>query len=221
MPGSKVTEITGFLIKYYTTAGRDYPWRKERTPFRVYLSEMLLQRTRADQVEPVFRYLVSRYPDVKTLYNGFEEVKQAIQSLGRNCRLHYFKAGLEYLINNYGGKIPSDRQELLAVPGIGDYITAAIRIFGFGIPDVIVDTNTVRIFCRLYGLQFTPETRRRKHFIELATRHVSMSHCIEYSYGLLDFAAEICRPVRPACGICGLRSVCDYSKINEENMIKD
>ncbi|NSW84100.1 MAG: hypothetical protein HPY90_12660 [Syntrophothermus sp.] len=211
--GYNEMDITTFLIQFYNECGRDYPWRNERTPFKVYLSEVLLQRTRADQVEPVFRYLATRYPDVKTLYHGFEEVKHAIQSLGRSCRLHYFKAGLEYLLDNYSGEIPSDRQKLMAVPGIGDYIAAAIRIFGFGIPDVIVDTNAVRFFCRFYGLQSTPETRRRKSFIELVTRHVSVSNCVEYSYGLLDFAARFCQPVRPLCDICALKFQCKNGNI--------
>lgn len=209
---SKVTKITDYLIHYYLEAGRSYPWRQERTPYRVYLSEILLQRTRADQVKPVFEYLVSRYPGVCLLNERFQEASQALLTLGRTCRLQYFKSGLEYMVKNYGGKIPSDRKELLAVPGIGDYIAAAIRIFGFGIRDVIVDTNVVRVLCRLYGLQATPETRRRKCFIELASRHVPMSHCIEYSYGLLDFAAQVCRPVRPGCDICELSFLCEYGK---------
>lgn len=212
MHAGKVTEIVQFLIWYYVNRGRDYPWRQQRTPFRVYLCEMLLQRTRADQVEPVFRYLVSQYPDIKTLNECFEEAKSAMWSLGRNCRLQCFKAGLEHLVNKYCGEIPSGRKELLAVPGIGMYIAAAIRIFGFGIPDVIVDANVVRILCRLYGLQATPETRRRKQFIELVTRHVPTSYCIEYSYGLLDFAAQVCRPVRPDCGSCEISSLCEYRK---------
>lgn len=212
MSDDRIAEVTGFLIDYYLKEGRDYPWRRQRTPFRVYVSEILLQRTRADQVEPVFTYLMSRYPNVHLLSEGFEDARQAMLSLGRTCRLQHFKAGLECLVKNYGGEIPSDRQGLLAVPGIGDYIAAAIRIFGFGIPDVIVDTNVVRIMCRLYGLQPEPGMRRRKYFTELATRHVSFDWCAEYSYGLLDFAAKVCRPVRPRCAACGLRNLCEYGR---------
>jgi len=210
VPGSKKEIITDFMINFYRTNGRKYPWRCERTPYKVYLSEVLLQRTRADQVEPVFNHIVSVCPDIRTLYNRFDEVVQRMLSLGRRCRLEYFKTGLEYMLKNYDGKIPADRNLLLAIPGIGNYIAAAIRIFGYGIPDVIIDTNVVRVLCRLYGLQPDGETRRKKYFIELAGTHLPQKSFVEYSYGILDFAAEVCRPHRPGCNMCELNFLCDY-----------
>lgn len=193
-------------------------WRRERTPYKVYLSEILLQRTRANQVEPVFNHIVSVCPDVRTLYNRFEEVAHRLLSLGRRCRLEYFKAGLEYILKNYDGEIPADRNLLLAIPGIGDYIAATIRIFGYNIPDAIIDTNVVRVLCRLYGLQPDTETRRKKYFIELVRAHLPESYYAEYSYGLLDFAAEVCKPGKPGCNICGLNFVCDsFGKIKSKN----
>lgn len=208
-------EISIYLVNYYLKYGRRYPWRDNRTPFGVYLSEMLLQRTRADQVRPVYNGLIGKFNDISSLYTGFEEATAIMQSLGRFSRLNYFKEGLNYLNDYYGGEIPEDSISLKQVPGVGPYIAAAIRIFGFDINDTIIDTNVVRVISRIYGLEITPETRRKKLFIELARGHVPQTEFVEYSYGLLDFAANVCRSRRPVCNECGLTKLCMFYKVNK------
>lgn len=201
-------KISDRLISYFKEYGRVYSWRMARTPYKVYLSEMLLQRTRADQVEPVFKNLILLYPDIISLETNFEFAVTIMKPLGRFCRLDYFKKGLFCLVNDFGGMVPQSKEDLLNIPGIGHYIAAAIRIFGFGIRDVIIDTNVVRVFGRLYGLDVDPETRRNKIFIELVQQHVPEKFFVEYSYGLLDFARDICRPFKPMCSICMLGEFC-------------
>ena len=195
-------EFSQYMINYYQEYGRQYPWRENRTPYRVYLSEMLLQRTRADQVVPVYEQLVKEYPDVRSLNSDFRRVTGIMQPLGRFVRLHYFQQGLEYLVNQYNGEIPAERKKLLSIPGTGSYIAAAVRVFGFGTKDTIIDANVVRVLGRIYGLQVNPETRRRKSFVELAAKHVPEEGFVEYSYGLLDFAAEVCNGGKPLCQFC-------------------
>lgn len=201
-------EVGLYFINYYKRKGRKYPWRDNRSPFKVYLSEMLLQRTQADQVTPVYNRLIGKFDSVLSLITGFEEATAIMQPLGRFCRLNYFKEGLEYLNDHFGGEIPEDNARLARIPGVGPYIAAAIRIFGFDINDAIIDTNVVRVIGRIYGLERTPETRRKKSFIELARRHVPQVKCVEYSYGILDFAATVCRSRGPLCNQCGLTKLC-------------
>jgi A/G-specific adenine glycosylase len=207
--------LVGTMINYYLRHGRRYSWRNNRTPYQVYLSEMLLQRTKADQVEPVFNQLLATYPDLESLRVGFEEARVTMQPLGRFCRFKHFKSGLDYLITNCQGEIPADRGELLKIPGIGPYIAAAIRIFGFSLKDTLVDSNVVRFFCRFYGLEANPEIRRKKSFLELVSKHTPDEFYVEYAYGLLDFAAEICRPIRPNCNMCQLRNRCHFVMAQE------
>lgn len=207
-----IPEISDFMVRYYAAAGRRFPWRESRSPFRIYLSEILLQRTRAAQVEPVFRHLVKRYPCVTALRGDFDRASTLLAPLGRACRIDYFRQGLEYLDEKHGGEIPEEREALLAVPGIGPYIAGAVRVFGFGIPDVIVDVNVVRVLGRLHGLTVTPETRRTKEFTDLAAQHVPSDRCVEYSYGILDFGASVCRPRHPVCSVCGLRLDCVHGR---------
>jgi A/G-specific adenine glycosylase len=205
-------EFIQYMINYYQEHGRHYPWRKNRTPYRVYLSEMLLQRTRADQVVPVYERLIEEYPDIISLSSDFKRATDIMQPLGRFVRLQYFKQGLEYLLDQYDGEIPVERENLLSIPGTGLYIAGAVRVFGFGIKDTIVDANVVRVLGRIYGLQVNPETRRRKAFIELAAIHVPEEGFAEYSYGLLDFAAEVCRAYRPKCDICCFEGSCIWRR---------
>lgn len=106
------------------------------------------------------------------------------------------------MLEQYDGEIPVEREQLLSIPGTGLYIAAAARVFGFGIKDTIIDANVVRVLGRIYGFRVNPETRRRKAFIELAARHVPEKGFVEYSYGLLDFAAEICKLGKPLCHFC-------------------
>lgn len=210
MSSRKATVIADRLADYFLEHGRDYPWRKDRTPFRVYVSEVLLQRTRADQVKPVFERLMAKYPDAVSMLSNFSDVAVETKTLGRFLRLRFFRAGLEYIVSNHSGNLPGEKEKLLQIPGVGGYIAAAIRIFGFDIPDTIVDANVVRVLGRLYGLEYNGETRRKREFIELAEEHSLHGRCAEYSYGILDFAAAICKPKRPVCAKCFLAAYCDF-----------
>lgn len=210
MNAQSIEAVVNYISDYYLEHGRDYPWRKNRTPFRVYVSEILLQRTRADQVKPVFEKIIEKYPDAGAMLLNFSDVAREMKTLGRFLRLYYFKSGLEFIVKNYAGVLPPEKNKLLMIPGVGNYIAAAIRIFGYGFHDTIIDTNVVRVLCRIYGLHYDEETRRKREFIELAEKHSQQSRCIEYSYGILDFAADICKPAKPLCLNCFLTGYCKY-----------
>jgi A/G-specific adenine glycosylase len=200
--------VSEFLIDYYVRQGRYYSWRKNRTPFSVYLSETLLQRTRADQVQPVYDQLMDRHGNLLLLKRNYEEVVSLLKPLGRNCRLEPFRQGINYLCSEHKGIIPEEKKQLLKVPGIGEYISAAIRIFGYEKRDVIIDANIVRLIGRIKGIDFNAETRRKKSFLLITEKFVPQKQYIEYSYGALDYAAAVCKPMKPACYACGIRIYC-------------
>ncbi|MEQ8191938.1 MAG: DNA glycosylase [Candidatus Eremiobacterota bacterium] len=205
-----IEELTPYIINFYYKSGRKFPWRDYRTPYSVYLSEILLQRTQARQVVPVFNLLIENYPDVFSLYNDFMVASNVMKSLGRFCRYEVCKHGLHYVIEKFNGNIPEDKDSLLSIPSIGTYIAAAIRIFGYGLHDTIIDTNVVRVLGRLYGLQITGEIRRKKYFIELAEKQSCCKDIVAYSYGILDFAFLICCSKKPLCDQCNFRLICKY-----------
>lgn len=137
-----------------------------------------------------------------------------MHSLGRFIRLEYIRLGLDYLMEKHNGTIPFSQDELLKIPGVGPYISGAVRVFGFDLRDTIIDTNVVRVFGRIYGLEVNPETRRKKGFIKLAETHVPQKQFVEYSYGILDFAAAVCKTPKPLCLSCPISYLCSYNTVN-------
>lgn len=198
------------MITFYRDKGRHFPWRQGRTPYRVFLSEVLLQRTRAEQVLPIYNALIAHFPDLPSLNQGFPEAVEMVKSLGRESRFVHVKNGLNYILDMLGGTFPLSREELIKIPSIGSYTAAALRVFAFGLRDTIVDCNIVRVISRVHGFGSGPETRRSKAFLDLAEKAVPAVEYVEYSYGLLDFASMVCLPVKPLCCSCDLRSDCAH-----------
>lgn len=202
----------GALIRnYYIEHGLRYAWRIDRTPYRVYVSEVALQRTRAPQVEPVFTALMDTYDNFRSLLEGFDNAITIMRPLGRPCRFDYLLRGLNTIVRVYDGKLPVSREELTAIPGVGPYIAAAVRVFAFGLRDTIVDTNVVRVLGRVFGVGTDASTRRQRSFLDLAERCVPIVGYAEYSYGILDLASSLCKPHSPNCCYCSLRQMCDYA----------
>ncbi len=207
------------LIRFYLLEGRIYPWRIDRNPFKVYISEILLQRTRADQVVPVYQQLIEKFPDTISLFADFNRAIPIMYPLGRSIRLDYFQKGLRYINEYYNGQIPFERKDLLSVPGIGPYIESAIRLFGYNIRDTIIDTNVIRVVGRFNGIEIHPEIRRKKSFISIARNSVPEEKYVEYSYGLLDFAEKICKSRNPDCNNCKLATECLWNLQKRTNKI--
>lgn len=196
---------------------RDFSWRKDRTPYKVLISEMMLRRTRADQVEPVFQRFVKQYPDMQSLSRAkTASVRKELKSLGLEWRIDNFVHMVREAESKYGNEIPSSREELLQLPGVGDYVANTVLCFGYGKPYSIIDTNVVRLIGRFFGLPLHGEARRRRNMIEMVDACLPKSKTAEYNYALLDFAAKICTARNPDCLNCVLRTKCCF--FSEKNI---
>ncbi len=164
----------------------------------------MLQRTKAEQVLPVYISFSEKY---ETPQDYLKDEKASIfKSLGLSWREKEFKKLARILS---GREIPSDKKSLLDLPGVGEYIASAYRSLHLGIRDVIIDSNIVRLYGRFFGFETDGETRRKKWFIELADKLTPIENLKEYNYGLIDFTRKICKP-KPLCNICNLREECYY-----------
>ena len=207
-------EIKAFrsvLFRWYRRNGRSYPWRDDCSPFHVLLAEMMLQRTKADQVVPIFLKTVRRFPTPMHLAKAaLDELGGLLQPLGLSWRIPNFKEMAHQLVERYEGIVPESREELISLPGVGDYIAGAVLAIAFNKPEWVVDSNIVRVFRRYFGIKTTAEGRRDLNVIEIAKKYISRRKPRASALAILDFTALICIPSYPRCGSCPFKSGCKY-----------
>jgi len=208
-PRITIEGIRRRLIRWGGRNFRSFQWRKTRNHFHALLAELLLQRTRAEQVVPVFRTLARRFPTSSSLAAAPTRlVRRVLYPLGLRWRFNSIQA-LALRLSTRRGPPPDDVDELLALPGVGPYAAAAYRSMHLGARAPIVDSNVVRLYGRLFGFCTDGETRRKAWLHDLAERMTPQRAFQAYNYALLDFTRAICTP-KPHCDICPLRKGCSY-----------
>lgn len=197
------------LLRWWKINQRKFPWRKTNDPYHILISEVFLHRTKAEQVVPVYIEFLKNFPTIETLsQSNIEHVKRLIYPLGLHWRTPLLHQMSRIIIEQYGGQIPSTKRQLESLPGVSHYIASAVLCFAFGIPVAVLDTNTVRIFGRNFGIQITDTSRRRKCFQDLANFMLDKDNPREFNYALIDLGALVCKPKKPACCLCPLNKMC-------------
>lgn len=212
VPGrGEIAELRKKILRWFAGEGRQYPWRETDDAFRVLIAEMMLRRTRADQVEGVYDKLFEKYPDVKTLAAArADHLKKILRSLGLAWRLPAFRAVAREIRDRHAGRVPKKREELVQLTGVGEYVAGATLSIAYGEREWIVDSNVVRLFKRYFGIRTSKEGRRDAHVIKIARLYASGNKPREANLGLLDFTALVCVPGRPRCERCPLRKKCAF-----------
>ena len=203
--------FTELLLKWYRKNGRSYIWRKKKDPYSVLMAEIMLQRTKADQVEPVYMDFMRRFPDVRELNRATEkEIGEYFGRLGLLWRTRLVKRLAGELADRFGGRVPEDRNELLSLPAVGDYMADAVLSFVWGRDVAVVDANVCRVVGRVFGLTARGEARRNRRFRRVAQELVPSGEAKEFNWAMIDFAALICTPRNPKCGGCPMNEFCFY-----------
>jgi A/G-specific adenine glycosylase len=197
------------IIKWHKEHMRIFPWRKGRNPYRVLVAELMLQRTRANQVAEIYGIFIRRFPNVDTVVRASaDELRAVLSPLGLHHRIPRFIELFRKISADYKGKIPSDLKELLKLPGIGKYVASAVLCFGFDKKVPIVDVNVVRVLSRFFGIR---STKKRPHtdtiFWQYASELIKNGNAKKVNEALLDFASLICQRV-PRCNECPVNSMC-------------
>lgn len=206
--------ISRNLVRWFERHGRDYPWRRTEDPFRVLCVEVMLQRTRADQVEPVFEEFCERFESPAEVVDAGRETADAIfEQLGLKWRAEYFWKLQRELTDSHGGAVPEDLDSLLALPGVGRYAATATRVFAFGKPETVVDSNVLRVFGRWYGIEFPDHARRSPRVARWANEHTPDEGAAarHFNWGLIDLGGEICTPQNPRCESCPVAEGCWFA----------
>lgn len=201
------------LLAWWSENKREFPWRETRDPYAIAIAEVLLHRTRADQVVPTYQEFLTKYPSISYLAKAsIEELRELIHPLGLHWRVDLLYNMAQELQSRFEDEIPDNREDLESLPGVSHYIATAIRCFAFGYPDALLDTNTVRICGRLLGIPVNDGSRRSGRFRKLLEALVDTRHPRKFNYALLDHGALVCRSRAPLCNECLAEDYCSYAR---------
>jgi len=207
-------DITFFrrkIISWFKKNGRYYPWREEKDPYKILIAELMLRRTKADQVVPVYKKFLKEFPHVEILANANQcTIDEILYPLGLKWRNSSFIKMARELVEKFNSKVPDNKKELKSLPGVGDYVAGAILLFAYGKKEWVVDNNIVRIFKRYFDIKTSKEARRNKHVIKMAKFYFSGKDIKKAFMGILDITALICKPRKPLCEKCVLNIKCKF-----------
>lgn len=186
------------------------PWQGTRDPYRVWLSEIMLQQTQVAAVVPYYQRFLERFPDVAALAGARQDEVMAYWSgLGYYSRARNLHRCAQQVVGEYDGRFPSDPELLATLPGIGRSTAAAIAAFSYGARAAILDGNVKRVFCRVFGVEGFPGTKAVENALWERAQALLPEQGIEaYTQGLMDLGATVCTRSRPACGRCPLAQHC-------------
>ena len=208
--------ISNKLTGWYKNNKRDLPWRDISDPYRIWISEIILQQTRVNQGLSYYNRFIERFPTVQILADADEdEVLKYWQGLGYYTRARNMHKAAQKINTGFNGIFPSLHEDIIQLPGIGEYTAAAISSFAYKEPYAVVDGNVYRVLSRLFSIQ-TPidSSAGKKEFSFLAQNLLSKSHPGIHNQAMMEFGALQCVPVNPDCEICPLQSACMAYEMN-------
>ena len=214
-----LSQHTDLLLRWYSVNKRSLPWRQTRDPYKIWISEVILQQTRVIQGLPYYNRFIERFPAIKNLAKAeIHEVLLYWQGLGYYSRARNLLKCAKTIVEIYGGEFPDSFDELLKLPGIGPYTAAAIASIAFNKKAPVIDGNVYRVLSRLFDINKNIySTKGKKYFYKIANAMISDKHPGEFNQSIMEFGALQCVPRNPDCMLCDLKSYClSYLKNNQE-----
>lgn len=205
-------KIVSPLLEWYAANARELPWRSEPTPYRVWISEIMLQQTRVEAVKPYFERFVRELPDADALARVPEErLLKLWEGLGYYSRARSLKKAAQTVAREYGGRLPETAAELKKLPGIGDYTAGAIASIAYGRPEPAVDGNVARVAARLEGSRRrTSDPAARRELREALRAVYPPGRAGAFTQALMELGATVCLPNgAPLCAACPLAGLCE------------
>lgn len=207
------SDFQNTILDWFKSNRRDYPWRLENEAYRILISEILLQQTNADRVVDVYNQLIREFPDPRTVaLSEIDELISIMKPIGLNYKAARLKKLGEIIVSKYGGDIPSQEDELLSLPGVGQYITNAVLCFAFSYKVPLVDVNSLRMYERVFSLQSAKRRAREDPAVWQFAAKMLPDNFREYNWAVIDFCAKMCFTRRPTCGICPVSWACGWFK---------
>lgn len=207
---TQMNQFTMFVHHWYKKNRRDLPWRKTNDPYKIWISEIILQQTRVNQGQNYYLKFIKDFPTISHLADASEhEVLKRWQGLGYYSRARNLHFTARYIDKELKGKFPDNYNEILQLKGIGPYTASAIASISFGLPCPAIDGNVYRVLSRYFGIADSPATARgKKNFSELAFMLIPNDSPGFHNQAIMEFGALQCVPQSPNCDICPLAASC-------------
>jgi A/G-specific adenine glycosylase len=218
VPEPQPQELARLILDWYGRHARRLPWRDRPEPYRVWVSEIMLQQTRVETVRPYFERWMERFPNVQALASASEqEVLQAWEGLGYYSRARNLHRAARLVVEDYSGQIPAEREELEKLPGIGRYTAGAIASIAFGKDEAALDGNIRRVLARVFNVTLSIQSMDgEKQLWTLAERELPPGMAGDFNQALMDLASSICIPRTPACLICPIQACCEAFRLGKQ-----
>ena len=206
----RIKTIKTRLLPWFAENKRSMPWRSNRTPYRVWISELMLQQTRVDQATPYFRRFMKRFPSLASLARASQEdVLKMWEGLGYYSRARNLHKTARIIVEDMNGRFPSDPADIIKLPGVGGYTAAAIGSLAFNQDMAVLDGNVIRVLSRLYAYaQDTRSSAARAELQQMAEALLVKGDAGRYNEAMMELGATICLPRNPKCEVCPVVSAC-------------
>ena len=210
---------TGLMRWNETENSREMPWKGEKDPYKIWLSEIILQQTRVEQGLAYYNAFIHTYPTVEALAEAADQdVFKLWEGLGYYSRCRNLLSAARTVVKDFGGVFPDRYDDIIKLKGVGPYTAAAIASFAYNLPYSVVDGNVYRVLARVFGIYLPYDLPEgKKHFAKMASDLLDKSCPSLYNQAIMDFGATICKPKSPACEICPFTGQChafQHEKVN-------
>ena len=212
---STIRKIQTGLLRWGEKNLRNYPWRTTSDPYKIIVAEVMLHRTGVVQVEKVYSKFIEKYPDFKSIVMvGEDKIESDLHSLGLRNRSYLLYKMAREVTEKYIGTLPAEKDKLVGLPGVGHYIASAVLCSIYDIPEPVLDTNTLRVIGRVFGIEVTESSRRSEKFRKIMRDMIGCSEPRKFFFSIVDFASTVCTASYPKCNTCPLNDVCYFYGAN-------
>ena len=209
-PDQSVRRFQRRLLAWYRKSGRKLPWRRTRDPYRILVSEVMLQQTQVERVKGYYRRFLRRYPTFEDLAAASEPaVRESWEGLGYYARARNLRATAQIVVAEHGGRLPADSKTIQGLPGIGRYTAGAVLSIAYGKDEPILDTNAARVLARAFAVRAQGgKAALQRRLWTLAARVTPARSAGDFNQAIMDLGATVCRARDPDCPSCPVRCEC-------------
>ncbi|SFM03139.1 A/G-specific DNA-adenine glycosylase [Salibacterium qingdaonense] len=199
------------LLSWHSHHKRELPWRQDQDPYKVWVSEIMLQQTKVDTVIPYFHHFMNEFPTPEALaYAEEEKVMKAWEGLGYYSRVRNLQTAVKEVVEEYGGRVPEDRDAFSSLKGVGPYTSGAVLSIAYEKPEPAVDGNVMRVFSRIFNISDDiGKAKTRKRFESLVAPFLEEVKPSEFNQAVMELGALVCTPKSPGCLLCPVQDFCE------------